>query len=102
MLRSVLAACLMALGPAAALAQTAPPTYRWKLSPTAELAENARFTGLFDRTSDWRVGQALAITARLTAVFSLKASNTVRYANAPVQGFKHTDTKTAIALVARF
>ena len=57
---------------------------------------------MFDQASDWRVDQTLAITARLTSLLALKASNTVRYANAPVQGFKNTDTKTAIALVARF
>jgi len=76
--------------------------YRWKLSPTAELSEDARFTGLFSQASDWRMDETLAITARLTGLFSLKASNTVRYANAPVSGFKTTDTITAIALVAKF
>ena len=46
--------------------------------------------------------ETLAITARLTGLFSLKASNTIRYANAPVSGFTTTDTITAIALVAKF
>jgi putative salt-induced outer membrane protein YdiY len=76
--------------------------YKLKLSSTADLAEDVRFLGLFDQSSDWRVDQSLAITARLTSLFSLKASNTIRYANAPVQGFKNTDTKTAVALVAKF
>ena len=76
--------------------------YRWKLSATAELSEDARFTGLFDQASDWRLDETLAITARLTGLLSLKASNNVRYANAPVSGFKTTDTTTAIALVAKF
>jgi putative salt-induced outer membrane protein YdiY len=43
-----------------------------------------------------------AITARLTQLFSLKVSNTVRYSHAPVPGFKHTDTNTSVALVAKF
>jgi ubiquinone/menaquinone biosynthesis C-methylase UbiE len=46
--------------------------------------------------------QAAAITARLTQLFSLKVSNTIRYAHAPVPGFKDTDTTTSVALVAKF
>jgi hypothetical protein len=76
--------------------------YRWKLSPTAELTEDARVIGTFEQADDWRVDQTLAIVARLTTLFSLKASNTVRYANNPVVGFQNTDTNTAIALVAKF
>jgi putative salt-induced outer membrane protein YdiY len=76
--------------------------YRWRLSPTAELTEDARFTGTFAESDDWRVEQTLAATARLTSLFSLKASYAVRYANAPVPGFRKTDTTTAIALVAKF
>jgi putative salt-induced outer membrane protein YdiY len=76
--------------------------YRWKLSPTAEFSDDARYTATFDDASDWRVDQTLAIVARLTSLFSLKASNSVRYANTPVPGFKNTDTNTAIALVAKF
>jgi putative salt-induced outer membrane protein YdiY len=77
-------------------------SYKWKLSATAEISDDARFTGVFAQASDWRLDQTLAVTARLTGLLSLKASNSVRYANAPVQGFKNTDTKTAIALVAKF
>ncbi len=76
--------------------------YRWKLSPTAELSEDARLTGTFAEADDWRVDNVVAIAARLTSLFSLKASNTVRFANNPVPGFKQTDTNTAIALVAKF
>ena len=76
--------------------------YRWKLSPTAEFTDDARYTATFDDASDWRVDQTLAIVARLTSLFSLKASNTVRYAHTPVIGFENTDTNTAIALVAKF
>ena len=76
--------------------------YRWKLSPTAELIEDARVIGTFEQAEDWRVDLTLAIVARLTSLFSLKASNAVRYTNNPVLGFQHTDTNTAIALVAKF
>jgi putative salt-induced outer membrane protein YdiY len=76
--------------------------YRWKISETAEFTEDLRMTGLFADADDWRVLQMAAITARLTQLFSLKVSNTVRYSHAPVPGFKNTDTNTSVALVAKF
>jgi putative salt-induced outer membrane protein YdiY len=76
--------------------------FRWKISPTAEFSDDVRMTGLFADSSDWRLVQAAAITARLTKTFSLKVANTIRYAHKPVPGFKNTDTNTAVALVAKF
>ena len=76
--------------------------YKWKISDTAEFTEDVRMTGLFADASDWRVLQMAAVTARLTTLFSLKVSNTIRYAHAPVPGFKATDTNTSVALVAKF
>ena len=76
--------------------------YRWKISETAEFTEDFRMTGIFADADDWRVLQMAAIAARLTQLFSLKVSNTVRYTHAPVPGFKNTDTSTSVALVAKF
>lgn len=76
--------------------------YRVKLSETAEFTDDFRFTGTFDDSSDWRIYENAALTARLTTLFSLKLGYTVRYAHKPVFGFKSTDTTTAIALVAKF
>lgn len=76
--------------------------YRWKFSDTAEVTDDARFTGTFADGDDWRVLQTAAVTARLTQLLSLKLSNTIGYVNAPVPGFKSTDTNTSIALVAKF
>jgi putative salt-induced outer membrane protein YdiY len=76
--------------------------YKWKISETAEFTDDFRMTGLFADADDWRVLQAAAVTARLTQLFSLKVSNTIRYAHAPVPGFKDTDTTTSVALVAKF
>jgi len=76
--------------------------YKWKISETAEFTEDVRMTGLFADAGDWRLLQAAAITARLTQLFSLKVSNTIRYAHAPVPGFEDTDTSTSVALVAKF
>jgi putative salt-induced outer membrane protein YdiY len=52
--------------------------------------------------NDWRAGNNATVSAKLTTVFSLKLSNTIRYVNDPVPGFLKTDTVTAIALVAKF
>jgi putative salt-induced outer membrane protein YdiY len=76
--------------------------YTWKISETAEFTDDFRMTGLFADASDWRILQTAAVTARLTQLFSLKVSNTIRYAHAPVPGFKDTDTNTSVALVAKF
>jgi putative salt-induced outer membrane protein YdiY len=72
------------------------------LSETATVSDEARFTGTFADDEDWRVLQNASVTARLTALLSLKLSNTISYVNDPVPGFKNTDTNTSIALVAKF
>jgi putative salt-induced outer membrane protein len=76
--------------------------YNWRISETADLSEDVRFTGVFDQPNDWRAVNVVAIAARLNSMFSLKASHTIRYTNAPLAPFKSTDTNTAIALVAKF
>jgi putative salt-induced outer membrane protein len=77
-------------------------SYRWKLSETATVSDDLRFTGTFADGEDWRVLQNAAVTARLTQLLSLKLSNTISFVNLPVPGFKSTDTNTSIALVAKF
>lgn len=77
-------------------------SYTLKLSDTAELSDDLRVIGTFARSDDWRVDHIFAVTAKLTTIFSLKASTGVRYANFPPPGKKKTDTTTAIALVASF
>ena len=53
-------------------------------------------------SSNWIVLEKAAVTAALTATFSLKASYTLLYNNEPVPTFSKTDTATAVALVAKF
>ena len=76
--------------------------YRLKLSENAELTDEVRLLGTFDNSDDWRVSNTFAVTAKLTTMFSLKFSNTVRHLNFPTPGFTGTDTTTSIALVAAF
>ncbi len=77
-------------------------SYKWKISESAEFADDFRFTGTFADGEDWRIYQIAALTTRISTLFSLKVSNTVRYANLPPPGFRDTDTITAVALVAKF
>ncbi len=76
--------------------------YRLKISETAAFTDDFRFTGTFAEAGDWRISHVAGVTARLTTLLSLKVSNTIRYANRPVTGFRHTDTTTSVALVAKF
>jgi len=77
-------------------------SYKLKLSETADLSDDFRIIGTFARSDDWRFDHVLAVTAKLTTIFSLKASTGVRFANFPPPGKKKTDTTTAMALVASF
>jgi putative salt-induced outer membrane protein YdiY len=76
--------------------------YDWKLSDTAEITDDVRILFSLSDGNDWRAGNIATASAKLTSIFSLKVSNTIRYVNQPVPGFLKTDTITAIALVAKF
>ena len=76
--------------------------YRLKLSATAEFSDDFVFNEALSDAGDWRISQVAAVTAKLTSLFSLRVSNTVRYVHQPVDGFQSTDSITAISLVARF
>jgi putative salt-induced outer membrane protein YdiY len=76
--------------------------YRLRLSETAEFTDEGRFALSLSEGEDWRFENVAAVTARLTGIFSLKVSNTIRYVNAPVPTFEKTDTVTSVALVAKF
>jgi len=76
--------------------------YKLKLSANADITDDTRFTFSFSDSDDWRFNNVLAVNAKLVSILSLKASNTVRYVNAPVTGFDSTDTITSIAIVAKF
>jgi putative salt-induced outer membrane protein len=76
--------------------------YAWAFSETARLTDDFRADYGFASGAGWRVEQVAALTASLTKLFSLKPSNTVRWASDPVPGFEATDTITSIAFVAKF
>jgi len=76
--------------------------YKLKLSDAVDISDDLRLVFSLSDGADWRSANIAAITSKLTTLLSLKVSNTVRYVNAPVQGFQSTDSNTAIALVAKF
>lgn len=76
--------------------------YKLKISETAEVTDDMRFDASLANGDQWRWDNTVALSAKVTTVFSLKLSNVIRYANAPVAGFDTTDTITSVALVAKF
>jgi putative salt-induced outer membrane protein len=76
--------------------------YKLKFSDTAELNDELRLLGTFDNSSDWRVSNTIALTAKLTTMFSMKFSSTLRHLNFPPPGYTGTDTVTSVAFVASF
>jgi putative salt-induced outer membrane protein len=77
-------------------------SYKWTISPTADLSDDYDFSVSFSDAGDWRNANIATLTAKLTTLFSLKLSNIVRYVHEPVFGFENTDTITSIAFVAKF
>jgi putative salt-induced outer membrane protein len=76
--------------------------YTLKISATSDLTEDGHFLFALSDSDDWRYVNAVALSARMTTLLSLKLSNTIRYVHMPVFGFKRTDALTAMALVAKF
>jgi putative salt-induced outer membrane protein YdiY len=76
--------------------------YKFTLSDTADITDELYFSFSLSDSDDWRTRNTVALTAKVTTVFSLKVSNNVRYVHAPVQGFETTDVVTSVALVAKF
>jgi putative salt-induced outer membrane protein len=76
--------------------------YRLKISDTAELTDDAQFSGVASDASNWRLARTISLSTRIASGFSLKLSNTLRYAHFPPPGFKTTDSITSVALVVTF
>jgi putative salt-induced outer membrane protein len=77
-------------------------SYKWQISPRADLTDAALFTLSLEEGDDWRFANSIALTAAINSVFSLKAAHELKHLNAPVPGFEKTDTLVSVALVAKF
>jgi putative salt-induced outer membrane protein YdiY len=76
--------------------------YTLKISDTSDFTDDWRAVVALDQIKDRRIANVASVSARLTSIFSLKVSNTIRFVNVPTPGFEKTDSITAIALVVKF
>lgn len=76
--------------------------YEWQISKTAVYSEELSFIEDLEDTSNWRLVNAGALTADVSAVLALKISFAILYSNEPVPGFGKRDTTLSAAVVAKF
>ena len=76
--------------------------YRWTITETSALTEEAAFVAALNTGDDWRFTNEVAAIAALSTRLSLKISHKLSYLNSPVPGFRNTDTILSAALVANF
>ena len=76
--------------------------YRWALSETSAVTEEAAFAADLSTGDDWRFTNEVAAAAAFSTRLSLKVSHKLSYLNAPVPGFRKTDIILSAALVANF
>ena len=77
-------------------------TYKWVVSRTADLQNQANFIANLKDGDDWRLTNVTSVTAALNARFSLKVSYAISHLNLPPPTKKKTDTVAQAALVAKF
>jgi putative salt-induced outer membrane protein len=76
--------------------------YKYKISDTSEFTEDARIVESLAHSDDYRIDNAIALTAKVSKVFALKFSHLTHFVNLPPIGFKKTDTILSAAIVAKF
>jgi len=73
--------------------------YTHAFTETSRLEQRVLWVPDFKRFKAWTGESETALVASLGARLALKASFLVRYRNEPLEGFKNTDTSTALSLV---
>lgn len=76
--------------------------YEWQISKTAVYSEELSFIEDLEDTGNWRLVNAGALTADVSAVLAVKLSFAILYSNEPVPGFGKRDTTLSAAVVAKF
>jgi putative salt-induced outer membrane protein len=76
--------------------------YKWQLTKSAAFTNDFTYLLDLDDTANYFITNRAAITADISKVFALQASWTLLWRNQPVPGFGHTDTATAVGIVAKF
>jgi putative salt-induced outer membrane protein len=76
--------------------------YKWQFTKTAAFTNDFTYLLDLDDTENYFITNKAAITAEISKIFALQASWTLLWRNQPVVGFGHTDTATAVGIVATF
>jgi putative salt-induced outer membrane protein len=76
--------------------------YKYKIADTSEFTEDVRIVESLAHGSDYRVDNTVALTAKVSKVFSLKLTHLLHFVNVPTPGFKQTDAILSAAIVAKF
>ena len=76
--------------------------YKWQFTKNANFTNDFTYLLDLDDTRNYFITNKAAITADISKVFALQASWTLLWRNQPVPGFGHTDTATAVGIVAAF
>ena len=76
--------------------------YKWQFTKNAAFTNDFSYLLDLDDTANYFIANKAAITADISKVFALQASWTLLWRNQPVEGFGHTDTATAVGIVATF
>ena len=83
--------------------------YKWQFTKSAAFTNDFGFLLDLDDTANWFITNKAAITADISSIFALQASWTLLYRNQPAgsnipnaEQYSHTDTATAVGIVAKF
>ena len=76
--------------------------YKWQFTKNAAFTNDFSYLLDLDDTENYFIANKAAITADISKIFALQASWTLLWRNQPVPGFGHTDTATAVGIVANF
>ena len=76
--------------------------YKWQFTKNANFTNDFTYLLDLDDTKNYFITNRAAITADISKIFALSASWTLLWRNQPVPGFGHTDTATAVGIVATF
>ncbi len=72
------------------------------LSPTATASQDFEYLGNLKESDGYRMNAETALVASISSHFSLKASHTWKYVNAPGAGFRKTDEMNSVAIIVNY
>ena len=76
--------------------------YKWQLSTTTTLNEQATISTDIAEPGTWRLQNGLNLAHSVTRVLTVRIAHELKHVNRPVPGFRKTDTVLSAALVTKF